>query len=193
MNFAINAFLLAASLVSTFADASLYAGQSITPGNSIYSSNGSYRLILQGGDGNLVLYRNADTVAVWSAYTYGGVNAKMQEDRNFVVYSNGGNLPEYALWSSNTYKNVWDTQTYLEVRNDGSLYLWADTVVIWATPPDPSLNVLPTGPANIPFAACARPGTRYQSAINVLANNYVDAVHRASLYVNDGVTIGQCH
>lgn len=173
---------------------SLTAGQSLYQGQSIFSSNGTYKLTLQAGDGNLVLFRVADYVAIWSAYTYGGTSAKMQEDRNFVVYRNGGVAPPYDIWSSNTHKSVWDTGTRLEVRNDGSLYLYKKEnnfeYVIWATPADPAMANFSFG--DVFFAACQRPGTKWQSSFALKAGSYSAAQQLAALYNNDGVALFEC-
>jgi len=63
-------------------------GQVLNPGNSISSADGRFTFIYQ-GDGNLVLYRNTDGVALWASGTNGrgtGV-CIMQADGNLVIYT----------------------------------------------------------------------------------------------------------
>ena len=73
----------------------LYAGQTMQQGQYLISSNGQYRLIMQ-GNGNLVEYIQGH--ALWSSRTSGhGAYAVMQGDGNLVVYQ--GSTP---LWGSST-------------------------------------------------------------------------------------------
>lgn len=76
---------------------SLSSGQQLGAGQSITSTNGSYRLILQ-GDGNLVLY--SSNGALWSSRTAGKPVNKvvMQSDGNFVTYSSDG----HPYWNTAT-------------------------------------------------------------------------------------------
>lgn len=72
-------------------------------GQTLYSSNGWYRLVLQADDGNLVIYNKAD-VAVWNTGTYGSqaAYAYFQADGNLVLYeaSGGGFVPAPNLPTS---------------------------------------------------------------------------------------------
>ncbi|WP_308013979.1 hypothetical protein [Streptantibioticus parmotrematis] len=81
------------------------------------------RLVMQ-ADGNLVLYRDSDGVALWSAKSNGnaGAYAYMQSDGNFVVYkSTGAPGKGGALWSSGTYGN---SGAYAVAQNDGNLVVY---------------------------------------------------------------------
>lgn len=90
----------------------------LTSGQSITSRNGLYKLIMQSGDGNLVLYAVGGglTIPVGFSSGQGGSYAIQQYDGNFVVYK-----------SNNTWH--WTTQTggkpaglYIMVLgDDGSL------------------------------------------------------------------------
>ncbi len=95
--------LLIASTVSATAADRLYSGQSLSPGQSLVSSNGRYRLVLQ-GDGNLVIYTAGR--AIWHTHTYGTSANKlaMQSDGNLVLY-------RYST-------PKWHTHTY-NYRNQG--------------------------------------------------------------------------
>ena len=75
------------------------SGEAMVPWDALYSPNGKYVLFMQ-PDGNLVLYRTQDSVALWNTGTFGRVvkNAIMQTDGNLVIYS-PDNVP---LWNSGT-------------------------------------------------------------------------------------------
>ena len=102
----------------------LEPGQRLYPGDTLYSPNHSYRLIMQ-GDGNLVLYHGGS--ALWSTKTngHGGANAVMQGDGNFVVYQSG-----HALWNSNTDHHG---GANLDMQDDGNLVIRQSGNAIWAT------------------------------------------------------------
>jgi hypothetical protein len=115
----------------------LLPNQGLMAGQSITSTNGQFRLILQ-SDGNLVLYA-AGLGATWASNTWGRPNiwdAVMQTDGNLVVYDLRGN----ALWASNTNGHP---GAYLIVQNDGNLViydsanhpLWASNTVRSAAAP----------------------------------------------------------
>lgn len=89
------------------------------------SLDGRYKLYLQAGDGNLVLY-NAAGVAIWSTYRPGGDFLVLQPDANLVVYRNTGE----ALWNAGTYGSGADA---LVLQNDGNLVLYSRAGPVWAT------------------------------------------------------------
>jgi len=120
--------------------ASLTGGQMLHRGEELLSDNGQYTLVLQAGDGNLVIYRRADNHVMWSTYKPGGEVAKVQEDHNFVVYKAGALLPVNAIWNSRTDANVFDVNTKLTMGDDGYLRLTdGSNRLMWTTAP-------PTGP-----------------------------------------------
>jgi hypothetical protein len=104
----------------------LPAGGRLTPGQSITSSSGRYRLLYQ-TDGNLVLYDDVSHSAVWASNT-GGTNAGqalMQADGNFVVYDAQGT----GLWASATPGNP---NARLVLQNDGNGVVYrSDGLPIW--------------------------------------------------------------
>jgi len=92
----------------------LQAGQAMSAGQSLWSPNGKYEVIMQ-GDGNFVLYGPAG--AIWSSRTSGNNRAIMQTDGNFVIYG-----PSKALWAANT-TDI--SGVSLVVQNDSNLVLYA--------------------------------------------------------------------
>ena len=88
-----------ATVASTHPGDRLLAGQQLWRGDRLDSSNGRVRLVMQ-TDGNLVLYRNDDNVALWSSHTWNTtvVRAMMQADANLVCYD----VFNRALWASGT-------------------------------------------------------------------------------------------
>ncbi|GAB4198769.1 MAG: hypothetical protein Tsb002_33870 [Wenzhouxiangellaceae bacterium] len=108
--------------VSSFATAAstLTANQWLHVNDSLTSTNGDFRLVMQ-GDGNLVLYRLSDSTALWSSQTNGnaGAEAVMQGDGNLVVYKNS-----VALWASNTSGNP---MSFLNMQDDGNLVVYSSS------------------------------------------------------------------
>ncbi|MBK9348233.1 MAG: hypothetical protein IPN06_18415 [Burkholderiales bacterium] len=106
---------------------SLLAGASLTTGKRLQSTNGLYRLTLQ-GDGNLVIYTAAGK-PIWATNTVGrgGVRLVLQKDSNLVLYTSKGK----AVWASNT---VGKGAAYLLLKDDGNLVLNNATgAKVWAT------------------------------------------------------------
>ena len=97
----------------------------LSAGQSITTSNGNYRLILQ-GDGNLVLY--SINRAIWSSGTTGNpiTKAIMQSDGNFVLYDS--QFKPY--WSTNT---AGKGTSSLIVQNDGNLVIYNSSQATWNT------------------------------------------------------------
>ena len=105
----------------------LTAGQKLSKGDSLTSSNGAYTLTLQ-EDGNLVLAARGD--AVWATGTdgQGVVRAEVQTDGNFVLYSN-----QKPVWHTDTKgkKNV-----KLVLQDDRNLVLYAADGPAWSSRTD---------------------------------------------------------
>lgn len=107
----------------------LAPGESLRPGQQLFSPDGRYRLIYQ-TDGNLVLYREEYGSAAWSSETWNTVPGivTMQPDGNFVMYDPAGR----ALWHTYTWSHP---GAYLSVRNNGSIAVnGANGVTIWHSP-----------------------------------------------------------
>jgi hypothetical protein len=103
----------------------LYSGIIMYPGQSIESTNGSYRLVLQ-YDGNLVAY--SPKGAIWATGT-NGKNASelaMQGDGNLVLYSTNG----AKLWATGT--NGKGTSK-LVIQGDGNLVVYNASGPTWAS------------------------------------------------------------
>lgn len=102
------------------------ANETLFAGQSVWSTNGSYRIIMQ-SDGNLVLY--GPSGALWSTRTTGTSSsnrAVMQGDGNFVVYNNS-NSPVYH---TGTYGHTGAT---LVVQADSNVVLYTGSTPLFAT------------------------------------------------------------
>jgi hypothetical protein len=96
----------------------------LNPGDSMFSSNSEYQLIMQ-GDGNLVEYFQGR--ALWGSGTQGhaGAWAVMQGDGNLVIYTAGGT----ALWGSGTQGHP---GAFLSLQNDANLVVYsAGGTALW--------------------------------------------------------------
>lgn len=104
----------------------LYEGETLNVGESLISSDGRYKLVLQ-GDGNMVIY-NGSNRAIWNSGTWGMPidHAAMQYDGNFVLYDTSGR----ARWSSNTWNQVGSS---LVMQNDGNLIIYQRGQARWNT------------------------------------------------------------
>jgi parallel beta-helix repeat protein len=104
----------------------LFADQGLIPGQSHYSCDGRFRLVLQ-NDGNLVLYQ--DGMPLWATNTVGQRSAEviMQGDGNFVLYDMAGR----ALWASNTPGHP---GARCAIQNDGNLVVYDTSgIPLWAS------------------------------------------------------------
>lgn len=105
---------------------SLQAGVGLRTGQRIVSTNGQYRLELQ-GDGNLVTYAASGAV-VWTANTQGkgGTVLYMQGDGNLVLYTAAGS----PVWASNTNGQA---VAYLILKDSGVLALVSPSgATVWS-------------------------------------------------------------
>ena len=104
----------------------LAAGARMTPGQSLSSPDGRFRLLYQ-GDGNLVLYDDALQTPVW----WSGTNGRsaglvgMQGDGNLVIYD----AAVTPLWMTGTATNA---SARLVLQSDGNLVVYtADGRPVW--------------------------------------------------------------
>lgn len=100
----------------------------LLPGGMIGSDNGRFSLVMQ-ADGNLVLYQNGTTKALWATGTHGKkvAFAIMQGDGNFVVYAPDNTV----LWHAGTQGNP---GSVLILQDDGNLVIYAPgNKAIWAS------------------------------------------------------------
>jgi hypothetical protein len=127
----------------------LLPGQQLNVNDKLISNNGRVQLIMQ-ADGNVVLYRTDDGLALWASNTWGQpvTHAIMQQDGNFVAYDNAG----HAHWSSNTWNNP---GAWLVLQDDGNLVIYSlSNAPLWATNtvqnwPAPSDRLLPGQQLNV--------------------------------------------
>lgn len=106
----------------------LPSGQSLTPGQFIFSENRLYTLLFQ-TDGNLVLL-NGQREVLWASGTenQSAANCIMQADGNFAIYSTNNSL----LFASNTEGYP---ESYLTLQNDGNvcIYQASNGGAVWTT------------------------------------------------------------
>ena len=94
----------------------------------ITSSDGRFTFVYQ-SDGNLVLYRNGSTDALWASGTNGTSEGLtlMQENGNLVIYD-ATNLPVFDTGTSG------NPGSRLIVQNDGNVVIYSpDGRPLWAT------------------------------------------------------------
>lgn len=105
-------------------------GEVLNTDEYLVSSNGDYRLTLQ-GDGNLVLRDWQTRDALWSSKSNGdsAVELILQNDGNLVLYT-AGNSP---VWASNT---VGSGANELILNDDGSLVLYQGGSSVWGVNQD---------------------------------------------------------
>ncbi|HEX5744499.1 MAG TPA: hypothetical protein VFX84_03575 [Candidatus Saccharimonadales bacterium] len=105
----------------------LHRNMSLYPGQQLVSSDGRYRLVLQ-GDGNLVLYSDRGR-ALWHTKTNGkgGYYLILQGDGNLVLYTKGGK----PLWHTHTARKG---GYFLNMQSDGNLVLYTSgSKPLWHT------------------------------------------------------------
>lgn len=116
-------------IASVWAKDSLGPNECLAPGEFLTSSNGCFKLILQ-GDGNLVIYRQSNGKATWSSKTSRTCTnrACMQGDGNFVTYD----CSNKATWASKTSKKE---GSWVVMQNDGNLvvYAWQSFRALWSS------------------------------------------------------------
>lgn len=114
----------------------------LNPGQSIFSDNGQYQLIMQ-NDGNLVYYRLSGMTPRFNSQTHGNPGAwtQMQGDGNLVTYTSGGR----ALWYTGTSNSP---GAYVAVQDDGNLVVYNNGQALWNIGVDP-LNDNPSLPGDV--------------------------------------------
>jgi hypothetical protein len=123
----------------------LLPGATLKPDAFLKSPNRDNRFVMQGTDGNLVLY--GPSAALWDFGTVGhpGARAVMQGDGNFVVYEG-----DQALNSTQTDGYA---GSYLQVQDDANVVVYKDPATpVWSRTGG---LVLPKGPNAFPNAAIA--------------------------------------
>jgi hypothetical protein len=105
----------------------LAPGEALYEGDSLTSNNGVHTLVLQ-EDGNLVLYIQGGSHALWASGTDGRAVSQciMQADGNPVIYG----YPN-AIWASNTWGHPGAS---LVVQDDGNVVIYStEGHALWAT------------------------------------------------------------
>lgn len=104
----------------------LSAGQQLKVGEQLVSSNGKVNLTLQ-TDGNLVLWRVADSRPLWASNTAGKPvqTAVMQTDGNFVAWGPNGQ----AYWASGTSGHG----VSVVLEDDANLVVYNPTAALWSS------------------------------------------------------------
>jgi hypothetical protein len=109
------------------ATSTLATNQQLSSGQSLTSTNGSHRLVLQ-SDGNLVIYKNTGE-AIWDTKTNGkgGNRFILQGDGNLVLRNSSGS----AIWASGTNGKG---GTKLVMQDDGNLVLYTSSnAAVWSS------------------------------------------------------------
>lgn len=116
----------ATASVNVLSQDTLSAGDRLTPGQYLQSTNNRFRLVYQ-TDGNLVLYDDTLRTAVWNTATTSGTPGflVLQGDGNLVMYNSAGK----AVWYSATVSSA--KSVSLAMQGDGNLVLYADGRAIW--------------------------------------------------------------
>lgn len=104
----------------------LLAGQTLTAGHALWSSDHRYEAVMQ-GDGNFVVYASGSR-AIWNSRTFGhpGSWVTMQSDGNLVVYAPGA----HPLWWTGTQPSHNDA---LIMQTDGNLVIYSSGRAFWST------------------------------------------------------------
>ncbi|WP_167594326.1 hypothetical protein [Corallococcus coralloides] len=114
-------------------------------GDTLISSNGNYRLLLQ-HDGNLVVSRIADNGLIWANYKLGATVVVVQGDTNFVAYDDRTS-PATVIWHTGTGVSPFTGAT-LRLHDDGALRLYNGLgTQVWSTPVDPQTVPVTPPPA----------------------------------------------
>ncbi len=140
---------------------SLQIGKQLGLNQYLSSSNGTYRLYLQ-GDGNVVLRNMQTASALWSSSTAnkGGVRLVLQSNGNLVLYSSSNAV----VWSS---ASDGKGANYLIVQNDGNAALVnSGGSAVWAS----NTGTVPTSGTGtkVAFVGDTGYGSGFQSVLNLI-------------------------
>jgi hypothetical protein len=139
---------LVVSLAAT-ANTTIPPGSALGPGQTVFSQNGRYRLVMQ-TDGNLVLYRN-DNLVRFATYRYGYYSI-MQGDGNFVEYT-ASNQPVWATYTT------YSPGAYAVVQDDGNFVIYSSSgVPLWHIGADTTANEVPSNFGDVAARDLSYPG-----------------------------------
>lgn len=171
-------FSIVAASISLSASAAQYSrmtpGSQLLPGDMLVGPDAT--LVLQ-NDGNLVLYRNMDGLALWHTNTWGqGVTSfQYQTDGNLVLFK-GATIPSNAVWSSGTNNTASPSTTELVTIANTALLRYTSEVPVWRKP------ACMSGPFTICRTATKTPDT-------VMACYFSEA---EAIAKSQGATMGSC-
>lgn len=121
--------ILSVLIICASAKDRLNPGECLAPNQQLDSSNGCFKLIMQ-GDGNLVIYRVSNGAAMWSSKSSRSCTNRvcMQNDGNFVAYD----CHDKPTWKSGTSRNEGSS---VVMQGDGNLviYAWNSGRPIWSS------------------------------------------------------------
>lgn len=132
-------------------DDTLSAGEVLTVGQSLFSTNGLYRAVVQ-GDGNFVVY-GSQGPRWWTGTSGSGAGLAMQNDGNVVLYAGGG-----ARWWTGTS----GSGGRLVMQGDGNLVLYFGSTPAWSITTG-IIPVRPTGPSELTAGQSLSPGQQLVS------------------------------
>ena len=137
----------------------LVVNQSLSPNQYLDSGNGSYRFNFQ-SDGNLVLRRRSDSVALWASNTngLGGTRLTMQSNGDLVLYTNSNS----AVWSTRT-SGAGGNRAVMQGDANFAI-LSSSNAVVWST----NTGQQPTAGTKIAFIGDTNAGSSFQRVLDLI-------------------------
>jgi predicted phosphodiesterase len=137
----------------------LVANQSLSPNQYLDSGNGSYRFNFQ-SDGNLVLRRRSDSVALWASNTngLGGTRLTMQSNGDLVLYTNSNS----AVWSTRT-SGAGGNRAVMQGDANFAI-LSSSNAVVWST----NTGQQPVAGTKIAFIGDTNAGSSFQRVLDLI-------------------------
>ena len=137
----------------------LVVNKSLSPNQYLDSGNGSYRFNFQ-SDGNLVLRRRSDSVALWASNTngLGGTRLTMQGNGDLVLYTNSNS----AVWSTNT-SGAGGNRAVMQDDANFTI-LSSSNAVVWST----NTGQQPVAGTKIAFIGDTNAGSSFQRVLDLI-------------------------
>ncbi len=137
----------------------LVVNQSLSPNQYLDSGNGSYRFNFQ-SDGNLVLRRRSDSVALWASNTngLGGTRLTMQSNGDLVLYTNSNS----AVWSTRT-SGAGGNRAVMQGDANFTI-LSSSNAVVWST----NTGQQPVAGTKIAFIGDTNAGSSFQRVLDLI-------------------------
>lgn len=139
----------------------LVVNKSLSPNQYLDSGNGSYRFNFQ-SDGNLVLRRRSDSVALWASNTngLGGTRLTMQGNGDLVLYTNSNS--NSAVWSTNT-SGAGGNRAVMQDDANFTI-LSSSNAVVWST----NTGQQPVAGTKIAFIGDTNAGSSFQRVLDLI-------------------------